>query len=125
MGAARGTCSRVAAVTQLFAITGGFRIQNQRFAGALDGGPAFRFDDAARIPAAHWIMTSVPPIPTPARLVSLDTFRGFVMFLMAAELLEVPEVARHFPDSPVWQFIAHHSEHVAWSGCSLHDLIQP
>lgn len=47
------------------------------------------------------------------------------MFLMAAEMLRVPVVAAHFPNHPVWQWLKFHSEHVAWSGCSLHDLIQP
>ncbi len=47
------------------------------------------------------------------------------MFLMAAELLRVPEVAEHFPGSPVWQWLGRHSEHVEWTGCTLHDLIQP
>ena len=61
----------------------------------------------------------------PMRLASLDAYRGFVMFLMAAELLELPKVAAHFPDHHWWQMIARHSEHVAWTGCSLHDLIQP
>jgi heparan-alpha-glucosaminide N-acetyltransferase len=68
-----------------------------------------------------------PALPSPARsrLVSLDAFRGFVMFLMAAELLELPEVARHFPDSGFWTAVARHTQHVAWTGCTLHDLIQP
>lgn len=70
-------------------------------------------------------MSAVPLSPAGSRLVSLDTFRGFVMFLMAAELLELPEVASHFPDSGFWQFIARHTQHVQWTGCSLHDLIQP
>ncbi len=47
------------------------------------------------------------------------------MTLMAAELLQLPRIARGFPDNPVWQFIAHHTSHVEWVGCSLHDLIQP
>ena len=70
-------------------------------------------------------MASSLPSPAPQRLLSLDVFRGFVMFLMAAELLEVPAVAKHFPESGFWQFLSHHSRHVAWTGCSLHDLIQP
>lgn len=62
---------------------------------------------------------------TPERLVSLDAFRGLAMLLMASGLMQLPEVAAHFPDSRVWQWIGHHWEHVAWQGCSLHDLIQP
>ncbi len=70
-------------------------------------------------------MASPLPSLTPQRLLSLDVYRGFVMFLMAAELLEIPSVAKHFPDSAFWQFLSHHSRHVQWMGCSLHDLIQP
>ena len=69
-------------------------------------------------------MAAARPLPS-LRLTSLDAFRGFVMFLMAAELLHLPEVAAHFPDSAFWQFIARHTQHVEWTGCTLHDLIQP
>jgi predicted acyltransferase len=34
-------------------------------------------------------------------------------------------VARAFPHSAIWAFIAYNTEHVEWQGCSLHDLIQP
>jgi len=47
------------------------------------------------------------------------------MFLMAAEALQLPHIARSFPDNSIWQFIAHHTSHVEWVGCSLHDMIQP
>src|SRR5512136_868456 len=63
--------------------------------------------------------------PAPARLTSLDAYRGWVMFLMMAEVLALSRVARAKPDSALWQFLAHHQSHVAWIGCSLHDLIQP
>ena len=68
-----------------------------------------------------------PPVaaPAPARLTSLDAYRGFVMFLMMAEVLSLSRVARARPDSGFWQFLAHHQSHVPWVGCSLHDLIQP
>jgi heparan-alpha-glucosaminide N-acetyltransferase len=59
------------------------------------------------------------------RLVSLDAFRGLVMTLMLAERMRLPEVARSFPQSAIWAFIAYNTEHVEWQGCSLHDLIQP
>ena len=72
-------------------------------------------------PAAPALLTTSPP----ARLSSLDAFRGFAMFLMAAEMLGLPRVARAFPDSAFWQALAYHGEHVAWRGGSLHDLIQP
>src|SRR5262249_26226224 len=37
----------------------------------------------------------------------------------------LPMVARNFPDSPVWQFLGLQTDHVAWVGCVLWDLIQP
>jgi len=59
------------------------------------------------------------------RLISLDAFRGLVMGLMLAESMRLPVVARAFPHSTVWGWIAFNTEHVEWQGCSLHDLIQP
>jgi predicted acyltransferase len=61
----------------------------------------------------------------PQRVVAIDAYRGLVMFLMMAELLRLPRVARNFPDDPIWQAIAFHTSHVEWTGCSLHDMIQP
>jgi heparan-alpha-glucosaminide N-acetyltransferase len=59
------------------------------------------------------------------RLTSLDAYRGLVMFLMMAEVLNFSRVARALPQSGFWSFLAHHQNHVEWIGCSLHDLIQP
>ncbi|QDK83643.1 hypothetical protein EXU85_07410 [Spirosoma sp. KCTC 42546] len=55
----------------------------------------------------------------------MDVYRGFVMTLMAAEILQFDHLHEAFPDSAFWAFLAHHQSHVAWAGCSLHDLIQP
>src|SRR5262245_23527913 len=63
--------------------------------------------------------------PASARVGSIDAFRGFVMFLMMAEVLHLPEVAKAFPDSKVWRYIGFNTSHVEWGGFSLHDLIQP
>ena len=60
----------------------------------------------------------------PARLGSIDAYRGLVMFLMMAEVLHLAAVAKAYP-TPFWNFLAHHQTHVEWVGCSLHDLIQP
>src|SRR5262245_43890441 len=62
---------------------------------------------------------------TAARVASVDAYRGLVMFLMLAEVLRLPQVARSFSDSQLWRFLAFHQSHVEWRGCSLHDLIQP
>jgi heparan-alpha-glucosaminide N-acetyltransferase len=62
---------------------------------------------------------------TSTRLVSLDAFRGTIMLLMLNEATRLPLIARSFPHSAIWSFIAFNTEHVDWQGCSLHDLIQP
>jgi predicted acyltransferase len=59
------------------------------------------------------------------RIASVDAYRGFVMFLMMAEVLELAHVSRALPQSSFWSFLAYHQSHVPWVGCSLHDLIQP
>lgn len=61
----------------------------------------------------------------PARLISMDAYRGFVMFLMMAEILHLSRVAAAHPDSLFWKVLAWNQTHVEWFGCSLHDLIQP
>ena len=47
------------------------------------------------------------------------------MLLMASGGLGLPTIAKSHPDSAVWSFVGFHSDHVAWGGCSLWDLIQP
>lgn len=71
-----------------------------------------------------------PPSPTALnRLASLDVYRGFVMFLMMAEVLRLCRVARNLTEagtpSALWNFLCLHQDHVEWVGCVLHDLIQP
>src|SRR5437016_7066033 len=65
------------------------------------------------------------PPAAPPRILAIDAYRGLVMFLMMAEILHVGSVAKKFPASEPWQWAAHHQSHVEWTGCSLHDLIQP
>lgn len=76
-------------------------------------------DPAAPAPAAP--VSSAPP----GRLASVDAYRGFVMFLMMAEVLRLSRVAQAVPESGLWSFLAWHQTHVQWVGCTLHDLIQP
>jgi len=47
------------------------------------------------------------------------------MTLMAAEILKFHHLHDAFPDSTFWAFLTFHQSHVAWAGCSLHDMIQP
>jgi predicted acyltransferase len=88
----------------------------------------------------------------PARLVSLDAFRGFIMILLAAHGFGLAALARRPADSPVWKifdadrlkWVAFHFDHPPWQssfvpgthdatvgdpwlhvGVSFWDLIQP
>ena len=62
----------------------------------------------------------------PARLVSLDAYRGFIMLVMASGGFALAQVAKeHFPDQPLWTFLAAQFDHVPWRGCAFWDLIQP
>ena len=70
-------------------------------------------------------MTTSVTQPKTQRLASLDAYRGFVMFLMMAEVLRLCRVAAALPESGFWKLLCHHQTHVEWVGCSLHDLIQP
>lgn len=63
------------------------------------------------------------------RLVSLDVYRGMVMFLMLAEVLHLSSLSEIFPGEGWFgrfcSWLAYHTSHVDWVGCSLHDMIQP
>jgi heparan-alpha-glucosaminide N-acetyltransferase len=62
---------------------------------------------------------------TKTRIISIDAFRGLVMFLMLAEAMRLWTLHQAFPDSRFWALVAFNTSHVPWQGCSLHDLIQP
>jgi len=97
------------------------------------------------LPAAEPVPPA-PPAPEPVggfasfattvapgqRLVSLDAYRGFIMLAMASGGLAIPLVVKNMakanPDQEVpafWRFLAFHTDHVPWIGCSFWDLIQP
>jgi predicted acyltransferase len=63
--------------------------------------------------------------PSPPRLMSMDAYRGLVMFLMMAEILHLSRVYAAHPGNVFWKVLAWNQTHVEWFGCSLHDLIQP
>jgi len=79
-----------------------------------------------------------PPVPPLLRLASIDAYRGFVMFLMMAEILHLRQVADKVAEAgesctkilsgrstDIWDFLAKQQSHVEWVGCTLHDMIQP
>jgi heparan-alpha-glucosaminide N-acetyltransferase len=59
------------------------------------------------------------------RNLAIDSYRGLVMLLMMAEVLELARVSAAFPGNPFWAFLAWNQTHVPYAGCSLHDTIQP
>jgi heparan-alpha-glucosaminide N-acetyltransferase len=59
------------------------------------------------------------------RNLAVDTYRGFVMLLMMAEVLQLSRVARAYPGHWWLDLMAYNQTHVEWAGCSLHDTIQP
>ena len=73
--------------------------------------------------------TTTATAPPQIRLGSIDAYRGFVMLLMMAEVLHLSAVAKNWPEfswgKPLWMFLALNQSHVEWTGCTLHDLIQP
>lgn len=64
----------------------------------------------------------------PARLASLDAYRGFVMLAMVSGGLGLERVAEHLAEGPsanVWRWIGYQASHAPWAGCAAWDLIQP
>lgn len=70
------------------------------------------------------------------RIVSIDAYRGLVMFLMIASGMALykvavdPRLQGKLEDKPewmsrTWSAIGFHTNHMPWSGGSLHDMIQP
>lgn len=74
---------------------------------------------------SNTVSTSPQPSTLAQRLASIDVYRGMVMFLMMAEILELKRLAEIYPDSNFFAWLKFHTSHVEWVGCSLHDLIQP
>jgi predicted acyltransferase len=69
---------------------------------------------------------AAPKLPQQSvRNVAVDTYRGLVMLLMMAEVVQLSRVARAFPGNWFWNVLAWNQTHVPWAGCSLHDTIQP
>ena len=81
----------------------------------------------ANVTAAPEPREAAPPSAAgiKTRILSIDAFRGFVMFLMLAEAMRLWTLHEAFPGSRFWAIVAYNTTHVPWQGCSLHDLIQP
>jgi predicted acyltransferase len=64
---------------------------------------------------------STGPLPSTARLTSLDAYRGFIMLLLVSNGFGLG-VLEHYPG---WAWLARQVDHTAWEGCTFWDLIQP
>jgi len=67
----------------------------------------------------------IPPSLPTARNLAVDAYRGLVMLLMMGEVLQFYRVSAYFSHSIFWKILAWNQTHTEWSGCSLHDMIQP
>lgn len=65
--------------------------------------------------------TARPVAAPPARLISLDAYRGFIMLILASSGFGLA-VLKNYPG---WEWLADQFEHAAWEGCTFWDLIQP
>ena len=65
-----------------------------------------------------------PALPT-VRNVAVDAYRGLVMLLMMGEVLQFAKVSAYYNHSIFWKILGWNQTHTEWSGCSLHDMIQP
>jgi predicted acyltransferase len=63
--------------------------------------------------------------PKPERLVSLDTYRGFLMLVLATSAFQIHKLAGSVRQGPVWNFLSYQFSHPEWRSCSFWDLVQP
>jgi heparan-alpha-glucosaminide N-acetyltransferase len=71
------------------------------------------------------VSEATPLVAVSPRNVAVDAYRGLVMLLMMAEVLELSRISAAYPTSLFWKILAYNQTHVEWFGCSLHDTIQP
>lgn len=65
-------------------------------------------------------------LPDPAnRLVSLDTFRGFVMLALASGCFGLRLLGLNTEIPWLSEFLQYQTNHAAWTGCAAWDLVQP
>src|SRR6476661_3813911 len=93
--------------------------------GNFRGGPMAAIDQPGLVADSQARLRNNTIAEDAKRNVSLDAYRGFVMLLMMAEVLQLSRVAAAYPTSLFWKVLAFNQTHVEWFGCSLHDTIQP
>ena len=63
--------------------------------------------------------------PKPERLLSLDTYRGFLMLVLATSAFQLHKVAADLKTGPIWKILTYQFSHPEWRSCSFWDLVQP
>jgi predicted acyltransferase len=63
--------------------------------------------------------------PKPERLLSLDTYRGFLMLVLATSAFQLHKIAADVKTGPIWNFLSYQFSHPEWRSCSFWDLVQP
>ena len=73
------------------------------------------------------VTTKLRPLDnvTAVRNLAVDAYRGLVMLLMMGEVLQFTKVYQYFNHSLFWRILSFNQSHTEWSGCSVHDMIQP
>ncbi len=63
----------------------------------------------------------------PARLLSLDAYRGFIMLLLSTSAFQLHKLKTSpgFESNYIWDKILYQFSHPLWRACSFWDLIQP
>ena len=90
------------------------------------GAPMATISQTAPVTEAAPVIREIAlPERSVVRNVAIDAYRGLVMLLMMAEVLQLAKVAAAYPGNLFWKVLAWNQTHVEWFGCSLHDTIQP
>ena len=83
----------------------------------------------ATVASADTVVTTTKLRPldnvTAVRNLAVDAYRGLVMLLMMGEVLQFTKVYAYFNHSLFWKILSFNQSHTEWSGCSVHDMIQP
>jgi predicted acyltransferase len=63
--------------------------------------------------------------PKPERLLSLDTYRGFLMLVLTTSAFQIHKLAADLKSGPLGRFLSYQFSHPEWRSCSFWDLVQP
>jgi heparan-alpha-glucosaminide N-acetyltransferase len=78
------------------------------------------------LPSRESLGQPATPPSKPARLVSLDAYRGLIMIFLASGGFALGTVAHNarFRDDPAWEAVSFQTDHVEWQGGTLANLLR-